>query len=575
MPFSAQNRLLEDLWGNSTKKYVVPRYQREYSWGTDEVDNLWNDLFSDDEFFLGSIVLNVGNGQDRTEIIDGQQRMLTMTILHAAIRDTAHELGLETQADRIHRAEIYRSGAFGGGHYIVDPAPSLKDYLRRSVQKYPDPNFNNPRSKEEKLVRTNYEFFKKKLKLAMERFSSEDEIQTGLGEIDSKLKNTMYIRIEVQDGYDAYRIFETMNARGVDLTVADLIKNMIFRQIGVEEDGTDVAKEKWDRIKGNLGNTPFDLARFVRYHWISSTSTVTRGKLYREIKEKTSDTAWEDLLNSLESDSELLSQLTRGVFPNPNNSSEINEINAGLKSISKLGSIQCYVLLLSLFRNREMLDISMNTIKEIVQKLESFIFSYHTVCRKPANTVEKYYSELAVGINQLGPDEESRQRLRSRIAELYTKLGSLWPGRHEFIEKFCNIEYKNSSVTKKKVRYILTKFENHKHPRQMHEVSINENISIEHLLPQNPKNWNLAADEVSEYVHLIGNLLLVGVPINSEASNFPLERKASVLHGSRIQSTVELIEELEARDSLYWNREDIEERGRKLAEISYDEIWAR
>jgi hypothetical protein len=273
------------------------------------------------------------------------------------------------------------------------------------------------------------------------------------------------------------------------------------------------------------------------------------------------------------SDSELLGQLTQGIFPNPNNSSEIKQINAGLKSISKLGSIQCYVLLLSLFRNRDVLDISMNTIKDIVQKLESFIFSYHTVCRKPANTVEKYYSELAVGINQLGLDEESRQRLRSRIAELYTKLGSLWPAEQEFIEKFCNIEYKNSSIAKKKIRYILTKIDNHKHPRQTHEISINESISIEHLLPQNPENWHLAADGVSEYVHSIGNLLLVGIPLNSEASNLPLEDKVGVLRGSRIQSTVELIDELETRSSLYWNREDIEGRAQKLAKLSYKEIW--
>ena len=78
---------------------------------------------------------------------------------------------------------------------------------------------------------------------------------------------------------------------------------------------------------------------------------------------------------------------------------------------------------------------------------------------------------------------------------------------------------------------------------------------------------------MSEYVHLIGNLLLVGIPINSEASNLPLEQKVGVLRESRIQSTVELIDELEARDSLYWNQEDIEERGRKLAELSYEEIW--
>lgn len=573
MPFTAQNRLLEDLWGNSTKKYEVPRYQREYSWGTDEVDNLWNDLFSDDEFFLGSIVLKVGSGRERTEIIDGQQRMLTMTILHAAIRDTAHGLGMEVQADRIHRSEIFRSGSFRGGHHIVNPAPSLKSYFRRSVQQYPDPNFNNPRSKEEKLVRSNYEFFKKKLKIALERYSTEEEIESGLDEIDTKLKNTMYIRIEVHDGYDAYRIFETMNARGVDLTVADLIKNMIFRQIGVEEDGTDIAKEKWDRIKENLESTPFDLARFVRYHWISSNSTVTKGKLYREIKENTSDNGWEDLLESLERDSELLGQLVQGNFPNPNNNSEIQRINIGLQSISKLGSIQCYVMLLSLFRNREMLDISTSQLLEIVQKLESFIFSYHTVCRKPANTVEKYYSELAVGINQLGVDEDSRQRLRSRIAELHTKLADLRPVRQEFIEKFSSIKYRNSSVARKKIRYILTKIDNHNHPRQVHEVSINENISIEHLLPQNPENWNQTSEEVSEYVHNIGNLLLVGIHINSEASNLPLEEKVGILRESRIQSTIEIIDELQARDTLSWDREDIEDRGRSLAEVSYDDIW--
>ena len=573
MPFTAQNRLLEDLWGNSTKKYEVPRYQREYSWGTDEVDNLWNDLFSDDEFFLGSIVLKVGSGRERTEIIDGQQRMLTMTILHAAIRDTAHGLGMELQADRIHRSEIFRSGSFRGGHHIVNPAPSLKSYFRRSVQQYPDPNFNNPRSKEEKLVRSNYEFFKKRLKIALERYSTEEEIESGLDEIDTKLKNTMYIRIEVHDGYDAYRIFETMNARGVDLTVADLIKNMIFRQIGLEEDGTDIAKEKWDRIKENLENTPFDLARFVRYHWISSNSTVTKGKLYREIKENTSDNGWEDLLESLERDSELLGQLVQGNFPNPNNISEIQRINIGLQSISKLGSIQCYVILLSLFRNRDMLDISMSQLLEIVQRLESFIFSYHTVCRKPANTVEKYYSELAVGINQLGVDEDSRQRLRSRIAELHTKLADLRPVRQEFIEKFSSINYRNSSVARKKIRYILTKIDNHNHPRQVHEVSINENISIEHLLPQNPENWNQTSEEVSEYVHNIGNLLLVGIPINSEASNLPLEEKVGILRESRIQSTIEIIDELQARDTLSWDREDIEDRGRSLAEVSYDDIW--
>ena len=93
------------------------------------------------------------------------------------------------------------------------------------------------------------------------------------------------------------------------------------------------------------------------------------------------------------------------------------------------------------------------------------------------------------------------------------------------------------------------------------------------MLPQNPENWNLTEDQISEYVHSIGNLLLVGIPINAEASNLSLERKIVKLRQSRIQSTVELIDDLASRDSLYWEREDIEERGRKLADLSYEEIW--
>lgn len=578
MPFNARDVTLQELWGRSHNRYEVPRYQREYSWTKENVETLWSDLDSEQDFFLGSVVMKeADNTRNRIEIIDGQQRLLTITILYSAIRDVTSQIGDEASATRIHSNRIFEADDFGvGGQYIINPAPSLRDYFRRSVQCFPNPNFSRPETKEEKRVKSNYDFFVKQIKSVVETRETQGEKILELNNIMEKIKRMKIIWINVTDEYDAYRIFETVNARGKDLSVADLLKNMIFKEIDVEDSGRDPAKEKWDDIKDNLEPTSFDIAKFVRYHWISSRKRgVTMGKLYRSVKDVVDRTrSWSELLDQLHSDSKLLLELYTGDISNPNNRNVIVEINKSLRSISNMGYSQCFILLLSLFRNRNRLSISYEDLKIITSKIENFNFLYHKVCKLPANRVEKFYSELAVNIQEIDISEDTPARLTSNLNAIHDKFNELHPTKETFTKSFVeNIKFVNSTANKRLIRYILKTIDEYHHPRQRSEMTVIDSISIEHILPQNPVNWGLEVDEIKNYVNLIGNLTLVGQPFNSEAQNFDLERKIGIFRGSSIISTRDLMSEIENDLEMVWNEESILDRTRKLAGIGYDFVW--
>ena len=574
--FTATDSDFSELWGSTERRYIVPRYQREYSWGTDNLATFWDDIHTEEDFFFGSVVLkNPENRGDRIEIIDGQQRMLTMTILYAAIRDIVQELGDSEGALAIHGQYITQRRGRRDGEYIIRPTDGLRDYFEKSIQSNA-PDFRNPETKEHKRVRTNYNWLKKKIqdKLISE---SMDENLNIIDDLIEKTDAMQIIRIMVTDSYDAYRIFETVNATGVDLSVADLLKNMVFRHITPDEiSGEDIAQKKWTEMKENLAQINVEVARFVRYHWISSRETVTMGKLYKSVKGATSERGWQQLLEDLHSDSKLLNNLMTGTISNPSSLSSIREINTKLKAINEMGFSQCYVLLLSIFRNRERLGFSWDELNSLISEIENFNFIYHTICNRPANKVETFYSRTAIAIQDVTSDEDGGTRFRSQINGIYNELSESRPSRVEFIEDFkLRTQYTNSTKKKNLIRYILGRLEERDYPNQARERPIDESISIEHILPQAPEEyWNLSEDEVKPYVHLIGNLVLVGKDFNIGARNYDMERKIPHLRATAIQTTSDLLSQIEHVNSYNWTKEEIEERTENLAEISFDELWS-
>tara|TARA_B100000767_G_C19752893_1_gene531593 strand:+ start:108 stop:1838 length:1731 start_codon:yes stop_codon:yes gene_type:complete len=576
MSFTARESDFSELWGSTERKYVIPRYQREYSWKEDNLTTFWEDIHQEEDLFFGSVVLkNPDSRNSRIEIIDGQQRMLTMTILYSAIRDSLTELGAEEEARRVHSTRIYQFRGLRDGHFIIQPTTGLKDYFERSVQSQ-QPDFRNPKTKEHKRVRKNYNWLKKEIKNLL----VHDSVESNLGVIEDlveRIGRMQIIRITVDDSYDAYRIFETVNATGVDLSVADLLKNMVFRHIPENEDsGEDPAQRKWTEMKEYLAEINLDVARFVRYHWISSRETVTMRNLYKSVKGATSNRGWKELLENLLDDSRMLNSLMMGTIPNPNSTRLIDQINKRLRSIAHMGFSQCYVLLLSLLRNRERLNFSWEEFNQLVSEIENFNFIYHTICTRPANKVETFYSRKAISIQDVDANADGQTRLRSNINAIYNELNILKPSRIEFIEDFkASTQYGSSTKKKSLIRYILGRIEEKKYPGQVAERPIDESISIEHILPQKPQEfWGMNELEAKPFVHLIGNLVLVGQGFNSSARNYDITRKISELKRTAIKTTGDLLSKISQKQPLEWTRLDIENRTRDLAILSYDELWA-
>lgn len=577
MSFTATESNFANLMGNVERKYVIPRYQREYSWGVDNLTTFWSDIHDEEDFFFGSVVLKKPESRSsRIEIIDGQQRMLTMTILYAAIRDVLHELGEVVDAASIHSQYIIQRRGRRDNDFIIRPTRNLRNYFERSVQSL-DPDFSRPTTKEEKRVKRNYEWFKSNIYNLLQGETTENNLAI-VDDLIETIGDMQLIQITVTDSYDAYRIFETVNATGVDLSVADLIKNMVFRHIREDvETGEDPAQTKWTLMKNNLAEINLDVARFVRYHWISSKQTVTMGKLYKSVKDSTSNRGWQSLLDELVHDSVLINQLMLGEIPNPSMQRNISRINQKLKFVNGLGFSQCYVLLLSIYRNMERLNFSWDEFEELVSEIENFNFVYHTICTRPANRVETFYSRTAIRIHQIPSSPDGIARFRSNINSIYNELTTYKPSKSDFVNDFSqNTQYTSSTKKKSLIRYILGRFEELYYPEQVAERPIDESISIEHILPQRPEeHWGLAQEEVKSYVHKIGNLVLVGQGFNSSARNYDLETKITELSRTGIRTTSDLISDISADEFPDWNEEKILQRTDTLGEIAYDKIWNR
>ena len=134
----------------------------------------------------------------------------------------------------------------------------------------------------------------------------------------------------------------------------------------------------------------------------------------------------------------------RGQIPNPNMYGNITRINRKLEAIFGLGFSQCYVLLLSVYRNRERLGFSWYDFESLVTEIENFNFIYHTICTRPANRVETFYSRKAILINQIENNSNGISRFRSNINSIYNELVSLKPNKSDFINDFIdNTQYSN------------------------------------------------------------------------------------------------------------------------------------
>lgn len=568
--FKSEDKTIEEALF-SVNNLRVPQFQRPYTWEEDQCGDFWNDLTDDDSFFLGQFILNFENKEKEkfVDIVDGQQRTTSILILCAAFRDKLKELGFNQDAEVIQDNTMVSRKSFDGPIFKILVSPNIKDFFEKYIQS--DNNkieistiFEND---EEKRVKKNYLFFKDQLNEHLNNFVNPNDQANEIKRIQTFLLNTRIIVTEIYDENDAYEIFESVNNTGIELGVADLLKNFLFKKIKIEEGGSvNDIMDKWNEILENVPSS--ELTKFIRYYWLSKQKIfVTEAKLFKAIKNHPISSG-KIFLQELVDNAKIYSDLRNPLDADFQNVENIEKLRNSLIGIREMNITQCYVLLLSIYRNKD--KIKTNWIK-VFELIEKFNFIYHAVSKLPANKVEKLYQELAFKIedvvNKNNDQNSLRVVLETDFNHLSNKLKSLLPPKEVFIIGFSDLTYKKKGLC----RYVLSKIEESFGTR---EYILNQpTITIEHILPQKPgKDWNLTPNQIKNYVHSIGNLTLLGKKPNGTVQNKSITEKIAILKGAtEIKMTQELLSQIEPTG--IWNENSIKDRSIELANISFDKVW--
>ena len=272
----------------------IPRFQRPYSWEREELSDFWYDLVerSVDDYFMGSMVVYRDLKENNLYyIVDGQQRLTTITITLAIIRDAFDVIGAAEPANGIHGL-IETTDLDDRRRFVLEHDEKNSYFQRRVQQRHPDRNAK-PQPGEQTALADAHAVLSallfEHLDVAGENSPSGQEKEAqraALTALRNRLLALQFISIELVNEDDAYLIFETLNTRGKDLQISDLVKNLLTRLIKVPTKGMDTVKDRWTEILSdfNRTRTPIDTDTFLVHYWLSTQEYVSKARLFKEMK---------------------------------------------------------------------------------------------------------------------------------------------------------------------------------------------------------------------------------------------------------------------------------------------------
>ncbi|WOC24909.1 DUF262 domain-containing protein [Pseudoalteromonas sp. N1230-9] len=294
MKIEANDKDLRDVF--KLGYFKIPRFQRPYSWEKDEVENFWDDITKNTspEYFIGSMVVYQDN-KPYFGIVDGQQRLTTITLILSAIRDAFIKLGEQDLALGVHQY-VEQPNIDNINEFVLHSETSFP-YLQNHIQSYSEQKIDLDVGTEETKLKNAYQIITTNL----EKYSGCGFLQSGqlelvpsgsspitrLKTLRDKVLSLKLVFIQLDNEDDAYLIFETLNARGRDLKSSDLVKNLLLKTIKNTNVNIDTPKEAWV----NLVNKFDDIGEidavdnFILHYWISKHSYCSEKELFSKVKE--------------------------------------------------------------------------------------------------------------------------------------------------------------------------------------------------------------------------------------------------------------------------------------------------
>lgn len=545
------------------RKYIIPRYQREYSWELEQLEEFWNDikgqiLFEDSvyitqDYFIGSLVL-VGDDEKGTDflVVDGQQRLTTITILLSALTQIGKELEEEAFYKSCYSYIEGKDSEYNDFFKLVNETP--KPFFQRAIQ-HIDKEEIPTNSEEEKALLYAYNFFYTHVN--RERTQHENPILFLKALRDQIVKcSTIFITVDNEE--DAQNIFETLNAKGKDLETLDLVKNKIFGVLN-KEHPSDFAKDNWNNIKTNLRSRSesVSLSTFFRHFWIAHYSFATENKIYKLFQEKIPQTEddYKTFVNNLEIFS---NHYIKAISPLHIDwkTQEERQVLYALMAINDFKVIQPRPLvttLIGLYHNRL---LKINDLNSIILKLEMFHFIFSAITSSRASGLESLYSRYSRQLNSSNDKVEIKKILSELSLKLKEKLNSeiTYEG---FEKKFISLKFSNNFTSDKKLIQYIFKLKE-KSLMRTNELSI-DLITLEHIHSQKID---------TEWSHNIGNLLPLAKELNEDCKNYDLDKKIPILKKSELKQVKDFCEEMKSKK--LWTRDLSDKRAQELSQEIYD-----
>ena len=539
--------------GNN-RKFVVPKFQRDYSWTNEQWDDLWQDIDSmiseDSDHYMGYLVLQT-NDDKNFQIIDGQQRFTTISILILSVIKVLNDfIEKDIEAEDNKKRASYLIHTYIGN---IDPIsleydniltlnrnnnPYYKDY----IVKLGDLKLRNT-TVTEKLMRKAFDFFYEKIN---KKCKSGQELAVFIQKV---VDNLFFTVIKVNDDLNAFRVFETLNARGVQLSSSDLLKNYLFSLVDANSshiDRINVLEEKWSNLTKNVKTEK--LPDFIRYYWNSTHKLIRANELFKTIRKNiTEESQVYTFVNDLLASSDVYMALTNG---NDELWGGDDDICENIELLNIFSIKQHSSVLMAAWR-----CLKLEEFKKTLHAIVIICFRYSIIGDKNPNEIERVFNDIAIKISQTKSfDVHWFQKVYVEDAEFHSAFKS----------KTFTVSSRNTKV----VKYILSKLE-YAYGNTAVVDYCDERNSVEHILPQNPSDaWGLDKDTADRLFIRLGNLCLLEYRKNDDLGNLVYDQKKEIYKSSSFIMARNVADTFQQ-----WNEKSINTRQSDMANKAKS-IWS-
>lgn len=501
MLMEPSNQSFSELLGNGVT-YRVPRFQRDYAWQLEQWEELWSDIESlqtEEHNYMGYMVLQRRDHNDY-EIIDGQQRLITLSlVVLAAIRrlkDLSEQPNATDAKENAARVDLLTSQYVGRKNAIslrVDNKLSLnrnnQTHFRALCSNF-GVSSSYRISATNRLLNKGFEYFFRK-----DMGSNGEEIAKYVERLSTGM---IFTKIVVHDEINAYKVFETLNARGVQLSTPDLLKNYLFsivtRDDSIVDADLDDIDERWAGIVEDLGEGSF--TRFVRHHHNARWSLVGKRELFAALRKQASSPKLAfEYLQSIEKYAPLFSALRdpSSDWRSRQQDGKLIDCYSSLKGLRLFNISQPLPLLMSGF-----FHFSPAEFVKLCRYVYVLSVRYNVVCHQLPSIQEKAYNRLCLEI-------AAGRVSRASHVKNHAEFRRIYPDDEEFTREFLHLRMP-SRQSPAKIRLLLSEIEAH-----LGTPEVSDKLSLEHICPEKPTEaWQAQFGEGALDIRdRVGNMVLL------------------------------------------------------------------